>query len=438
MTTTPAPLTPPDCDLRAFRTMPFDVQRFRDSDLVTEEEPEAIVAAILLWGAAWQQVPAASLPNDDRALAKFAGYGRSIAAWHQVKHGALRGFIECSDGRLYHEVVAEKANEAWDKRLAYDWGKAKDRHRKAMAKLPEDERSEFVEFDDWKAGRVPVERPHRQARLPLESQKPSAGTVEGEAPVRPPAHARHARDTGAKSVPTALSAGTDPTFRRNDRPIPPETALKGKEGNGMEQESSHPNPSDSNPPCADAREGLPYEDVHELWLTVCEAAGYKPVNPTQIGKSMDQVREWRDEGIDFEKVLLPTIRSIVADTKEPTRTLGRFRAAVAHEHARLAARNEQGRGYKPPPSPVLEPKGEDERFRPMRVALLERVGAAAYSLAFNDVRFRAEPVEFGEERVPLHVDGSPIASAAVVEGTYAGVVKAAAKKLGFTDVWKGR
>jgi hypothetical protein len=61
-------------------------------------------------------VPAASLPNDDRLLAMLAGFGRYRKGWSAVKAGALRGFIECSDGRLYHPVIAEKALEASRKR----------------------------------------------------------------------------------------------------------------------------------------------------------------------------------------------------------------------------------------------------------------------------------------------------------------------------------
>ena len=45
---------------------------------------------------------------------------------------ALRGFVRCSDGRLYHRVLAEKARTAWDERLRYEHRKAADRHRKAM------------------------------------------------------------------------------------------------------------------------------------------------------------------------------------------------------------------------------------------------------------------------------------------------------------------
>lgn len=428
----PAPLTPPDCDLRTYYAMPLHLQRFRDSDLVTQEDPETVLAAIMLWSASWHQLPAASLPADDRALAKFAGYGRSLAAWHNVKEGALRGFILCSDGRLYHEVVAEFANESWDKRLSYVWGKAKDRHRKAMLKLPEDERSEFVDFDDWKAGRTPIERPHRQSSLPLERAEPSAGKDQGEAPVRPHDRARRAR-TGASSVPSALSTGTDPSFHRNDPPVPLETPLKGKEGNRTESKSSHPTPSDASPPCADAREA---PDLKRLHAAVCDAAGYFTVDPAAIDASMAQVRRWVDRGLDFDNVVLPAIRSVVANSSpsDRTRTLGRFRHAIAREEAKAAEARSNGRAHVPTASPILEPEGEDERFRPIRAALLERLGPHAYTHLLNPVRIEAVPMEFGDERQPLRFTGPDHAVRSIADN-HAGVVKAVAKPHGFTDLW---
>jgi hypothetical protein len=110
------PLTPSDCDLRDFPWMPLAVVRLRDSDEVVLLSAEAFRAAILLWCASWHQIPAASLPNDDRILAKLAGYGRDVDSWAKVRDDALHGFIECSDGRLYHPVVAEKAIEAFGQR----------------------------------------------------------------------------------------------------------------------------------------------------------------------------------------------------------------------------------------------------------------------------------------------------------------------------------
>lgn len=185
--TDPAPLTPPDCDLRPFRDMPLDIGRFRRSDLVTHEEPDAILAAIMLWGAAWHEVPAASVPDDDKWLAKAAGYGRAVDAWLAVKDGALRGFVRCSDGRLYNRTLAEKATSAWEARQQHEYRRAADRHRKAQRSLPEEQRTPFPEFDDWKAGKAPE-----------------------------------------------YSAGKDDLFHRTDPDFPAENALKGMEGKGRE------------------------------------------------------------------------------------------------------------------------------------------------------------------------------------------------------------
>lgn len=120
------PLTPPDCDLRDFAFMPLDVARILDSDVYALATGDEFRAAFSLWCKSWTQVPAASLPDDDRILAHLSGTG---AKWKKVKAMALRGFVKCSDGRLYHSVVAEKANEAWKKKQSF-----RDRSRKGNEK----------------------------------------------------------------------------------------------------------------------------------------------------------------------------------------------------------------------------------------------------------------------------------------------------------------
>jgi hypothetical protein len=131
MTDLPSPLTPADCDLRDFSFMPLDVVRLRDCDLSVHATGDEFRCAVLLWCASWHQVPAASIPNDDVVLAQLAGFGRVVKEWLKVRAGALRGWVECSDGRIYHPVVAEKANEAWAGRLAYRAKKEAERLRKA-------------------------------------------------------------------------------------------------------------------------------------------------------------------------------------------------------------------------------------------------------------------------------------------------------------------
>lgn len=111
----PAPMTPSDCDLSDFAFMPLDVARLRDSELAANETPEACWAAVLLWSASWHQIPAASIPNDDKWIAINSGAG---VGWRKIKKVVLCDWILCSDGRLYHPVVAEKALVAWEKKQA--------------------------------------------------------------------------------------------------------------------------------------------------------------------------------------------------------------------------------------------------------------------------------------------------------------------------------
>lgn len=168
-----APLTPKDCDLRDFAFMPLDVVRLRDSDLAIHVTGEEFRAAVLLWCAAWHQVPAASLPDDDKTLASLAGYGRVVAEWKKVRDGALRGWITCTDGRLYHPVVAEKAREAWRGKHQHAYGKLGDRVRKANKIRQEQGLAAWVipSFDDWISAGMPTERD----LFPSESNMNSAG-----------------------------------------------------------------------------------------------------------------------------------------------------------------------------------------------------------------------------------------------------------------------
>jgi hypothetical protein len=188
----PAPLVPAEVDLRDFAFMPLDVQRLRDSDLASDETPEACWAAVLLWCASWHQVPAASIPDNEQWQAKQAGYvarGRIDPQWAKVSAGALRHWVKCSDGRLYHPVVASKANDAWDSKLRNAFDKMADRTRKlnkarADGGLPA---IKIPSFADWKAsGKIdplPPEPGDSAGGIPPE--KTLKGQVKGEGYLKP-------------------------------------------------------------------------------------------------------------------------------------------------------------------------------------------------------------------------------------------------------------
>ncbi|RST54121.1 DUF1376 domain-containing protein [Variovorax sp. DXTD-1] len=107
------PLVPIECDLRDFPYLPVDVQRLLTSETWVLGKGDERSAAMALWLQSWHQVPAASLPDNDRMLGHLA----QVANWKRVKPQALRGWVLCTDGRLYHPVVAEKALEAWVEKL---------------------------------------------------------------------------------------------------------------------------------------------------------------------------------------------------------------------------------------------------------------------------------------------------------------------------------
>lgn len=109
------PLVPADVDLADFAFMPFEFQRLFASETWILSNDAEKVAALTLWGRSWHEVPAGSLPADDRMLAHLSGAG---SRWGRVKAMALRGWVHADDGRYYHPVVCEKALEAWAEKLA--------------------------------------------------------------------------------------------------------------------------------------------------------------------------------------------------------------------------------------------------------------------------------------------------------------------------------
>lgn len=138
----PAPLVPAEVDLRDFAFMPLDVTRLFNSRFHAVSNDAEWRAGVTLWCKSWQQVPCGSLPDDDIELCRLAELGRDLKAWRKVRENALHGWVKCSDGRLYHAVVTEKAAEAWaKKRKASEkgklgnekrWGKARAGDESAM------------------------------------------------------------------------------------------------------------------------------------------------------------------------------------------------------------------------------------------------------------------------------------------------------------------
>lgn len=114
-----APPISPDVELRDFQFMPLDVGRLRRSKawLTCKRRPELAFYMVNLWTAAWHDLPAGSLEDDDDVLADLAMCPPKD--WLRVKADVMRGWTKCSDGRLYHAVLCEFVTHAWRKRQTF-------------------------------------------------------------------------------------------------------------------------------------------------------------------------------------------------------------------------------------------------------------------------------------------------------------------------------
>jgi hypothetical protein len=112
----PPPPVPPEADLKDFAFTPLYRARLFGSAFHARANDAEWRAGVTLWLKSQDQVPAGSLPDDDIDLCRLAELGRDLKTWRKVREGALRGWFKCSDGRLYHNVVAEVVNDQWASR----------------------------------------------------------------------------------------------------------------------------------------------------------------------------------------------------------------------------------------------------------------------------------------------------------------------------------
>jgi hypothetical protein len=274
------PLVPPEVDLRDFPFMALDVRRLRDSRLATMASGEEFRAAVLLWCAAWHQTPAGSVPDDDIELVQLAGYGRDLKTWRKVKANALHGWVKCSDGRLYHPVVAEKALEAWAKKSAQ-----RDRTRRATEER-ERRRREAQERRDGARDEPPDDERNHQRYVDADEPRNDARNV---------VHRDRDRESTGRSTTTACSSTT-----------------KGARAD----------------PLAELRIAMT-----RLW----DGAGYAALPP-----DTGHAAVWLGRGYD-PKMILDVLVSRLAGRKKPPGSWRYFDDAMAEEHDKRVSSGETPR-----------------------------------------------------------------------------------------------
>ncbi len=209
MSTGHPPLTPADCDLTGYDWFPLQHKRLKQSEWWLTASDLARSRNVDLWAEAYEQVPAASLPNSDVVLARFAGYGRDVEAFRAVKAEIMAAWVLCSDGRFYHPVLAEVAREAWERRKESEQGKAQ---RKAASKVAADARwaAERAERERRQSEEKPGEVSVPDAAVMRPACEPDAGRIETAMPNRT------GQDRREEDADASFVGSSDPTPRPDD------------------------------------------------------------------------------------------------------------------------------------------------------------------------------------------------------------------------------
>jgi hypothetical protein len=209
-------MVPPEVDLRGLEYMPLLGAKLFSSDFNLEASDAEFRRGLMLWWAAWNQQPAASLPNSERAQAKLAGFeDEKSPTWRKVKARALHGFVLCSDGRLYHPIVAEQALIAWEKRL--EDGTKRENENERQRRLREDRRRMFQQLRA--VGIVPrYDIGTSELRALVAQHVTVTAASPPNAPVTVTSTAKTGRDETRQEIPIPARAATSTGVARASEP----------------------------------------------------------------------------------------------------------------------------------------------------------------------------------------------------------------------------
>lgn len=173
---------------------------------------------------------------------------------------------------------------------------------------------------------------------------------------------------------------------------------------------------------------FPNADLLDLLEAVCEASGFRTTEPNRIADAMTYVKAWHDDGLDFEGVVLPTIRHVIANTTDPTSSLKRFDRRVRLEDAKARASGTTQSTYRPPATPIFEFPEENRLFIAFRKDLAAALGPTIYCALAHDVR-----MDQVDDRSIVRIEGRMANS--LKSGDCINKLRHVARKHGFEQVW---
>lgn len=180
------PPYPSDTQVKGWR-FELDVERVRRSDTWALCAPEMRPWLLMLWMTAWDQQPAGSLPADHRIISAHIGMPERVFSANADI--LLRGFVQHSDGRLYHPVVVEQVLALVEKRESAKDRKARWRAENCPTSVPRDTHGTDAGLTRSHTGKTlpePVPEPVINTQPTAESAK----TSKVSAPKPPPPYAQ--------------------------------------------------------------------------------------------------------------------------------------------------------------------------------------------------------------------------------------------------------
>lgn len=217
--TTPEPLVPAECTMSGNDWFPLHFDRLRKSKWWRRATDLARARNVMLWGEAYKQVPAGSMPDDDDELAEAAGFGMDVDAFMAAKHEIMSPWVFCADGRWYHPTVCEVVLEAWERtserrKLAAKKKaaqRAKTRGRAAPASMVPSENAAVPAADE----NVPGDTSENGGDIDTHDRQDSTGQT--EPPLAP--QGGQNEDSGGAEKAADLGDGRPPR-RKPAKPIP--------------------------------------------------------------------------------------------------------------------------------------------------------------------------------------------------------------------------
>jgi len=273
----PPPMVPPECDISSLPGTIMFWNRLLNSDLWMDSTGDEFKAALALWGKSTNQQPGGSLPNDDRRLAKLAEVSHN--EWAALRPMSLKGWVLCSDGRLYHESVAEAVLLAWIGRLGSIKRSAAGNDAKSNRKFdptPHDEaRARAEEFLQRLPKRAKT-RPSGKENGPLRETQREPEPDGGDA--------APSGDAGADGGPSSLRE-PDPILKGEESGPSGKPCLRSQVEVEVEAEGKKENEGSNDPSCAGGRELVLVADAGPADDWKAGFARFWEAYPKKVGKT---------------------------------------------------------------------------------------------------------------------------------------------------------